>query len=147
MPDTETLLDEPGTDPPAALSPAIHLDHCVIHVSDWERSTAFYRDVVGAEVVPFGKGVVFRFGGVQLNVHGPGQVGEPRAARPVMPGGSDLCFRWSGPIEEVLAHLASHGVPVELGPVERNGAAGHGISIYFRDPDGSLMEFITYPTP
>jgi len=24
----------------------IELDHCVIHVSDWERSNAFYRDVL-----------------------------------------------------------------------------------------------------
>ena len=27
------------------------LDHCVIHVSEWERSNAFYRDVMGAELV------------------------------------------------------------------------------------------------
>jgi catechol 2,3-dioxygenase-like lactoylglutathione lyase family enzyme len=44
-----------------------------------------------------------------------------------------------------MAHLATHGVPVELGPVARNGAAGAGLSVYFRDPDGSLLEFITYP--
>jgi hypothetical protein len=31
-----------------------------------------------------------------------------------MPGNSDLCFRWSGPIEGAMAHLAAHGVPVEL---------------------------------
>ncbi|MEH3117493.1 MAG: VOC family virulence protein [Methylorubrum populi] len=147
MPETETQLAEGGDTDAAALAPAIHLDHCVIHVSDWERSTAFYRDVLRAEVIPFGKGVVFRFGGVQLNVHGPGQIGTPRAREPVMPGNSDLCFRWSGPIEEARAHLEAHGVPVELGPVERSGAAGAGISVYFRDPDGSLMEFITYPTP
>ena len=145
MPETETQLDEPSILPPGALSPAIHLDHCVIHVSDWERATAFYRDVLGAEVIPFGRGVQFRFGGVQLNVHGPGQIGTPVADKPVMPGGSDLCFRWSGSIEEAIAHLKHHGVPVELGPVERSGAAGPGISVYFRDPDGSLMEFITYP--
>lgn len=145
MPETETLTAE--TDPldPADLAPAIHLDHCVIHVSNWEHATAFYRDVLGAEVIPVGRGVAFRFGGVQLNVHGPGQVGAPRAAKPVMPGGSDLCFRWSGPIEAAMAHLARHGVAVELGPVARNGAAGPGVSVYFRDPDGSLMEFITYP--
>ena len=146
MPETETALDHADSVPQAALSPAIHLDHCVIHVSDWERSTAFYRDVVGAEVIPFKKGVQFRFGGVQLNVHGPGQIGSPVAAKPVMPGNSDLCFRWSGSIDEAVAHLVHHGIAVELGPVERNGAAGSGISVYFRDPDGSLLEFITYPT-
>lgn len=147
MPETETLTVEDGPADALALAPAIHLDHCVIHVSDWERATAFYRDVLGAEVIPAGKGVAFRFGGVQLNVHGPGQIGMPRAEKPVMPGGSDLCFRWSGSIEEAMAHLAAQGVAVELGPVERQGAAGAGISVYFRDPDGSLMEFITYPTP
>ena len=36
----------------------ITFDHCVIHVSDWERSIAFYRDVLGAEVVPYGLGRV-----------------------------------------------------------------------------------------
>jgi catechol 2,3-dioxygenase-like lactoylglutathione lyase family enzyme len=82
---------------------------------------------------------------VQLNVHGPGLTATPLAAKPVMPGNSDLCFRWSGPIEGATAHLAAHGVPVELGPVPRHGAAGSGVSVYFRDPDGSLMEFITYP--
>ncbi|GJE28852.1 VOC family protein [Methylobacterium organophilum] len=146
MPETETLPEDAGGAETLHLSPAIHLDHCVIHVSDWARATAFYRDVMGAEVIPFRKGVVFRFGGVQLNVHGPGQIGDPLAAKPVAPGGSDLCFRWSGTVEEAMDHLARHGVPVELGPVERNGAAGKGISVYFRDPDGSLMEFITYPT-
>ncbi|AWN44172.1 VOC family protein [Methylobacterium durans] len=144
MADTQILPSEAATGPDPELRPAIHLDHCVIHVSDWDRSTAFYRDVLGAEVIPVGRGVVFRFGGVQLNVHGPGQIGEPRADKPVMPGNSDLCFRWSGSVESAMAHLAAQGVPVELGPVTRHGAAGEGTSVYFRDPDGSLMEFITY---
>jgi len=50
----------------------IALDHCVIHVSDWERSNAFYRDVLGAEIVPRPVGFAYRFGTVQLNLHGPG---------------------------------------------------------------------------
>ncbi|HEV7440327.1 MAG TPA: VOC family protein [Methylobacterium sp.] len=145
MADTQTLPSDAVEGPGAELRPAIHLDHCVIHVSDWERSTAFYRDVLGAEAIPLRRGFVYRFGGVQLNVHGPGQVGEPVADKPVMPGGSDLCFRWSGTIETAMTHLALHGVPVERGPVQRHGAAGEGVSVYFRDPDGSLMEFITYP--
>lgn len=147
MADTQTLPVADAEAPLAELGPAIHLDHCVIHVSDWDRATAFYRDVMGAEIVPRGTGFAYRFGGVQLNVHGPGVSATPLAEKPVLPGNSDLCFRWSGPIEAAMAHLAAQGVPVELGPVERNGAAGAGISVYFRDPDGSLMEFITYPDP
>jgi catechol 2,3-dioxygenase-like lactoylglutathione lyase family enzyme len=29
----------------------VRLDHLVIHVSDWERSNPFYRDVLGAELI------------------------------------------------------------------------------------------------
>jgi hypothetical protein len=58
----------------------------------------------------------------------------------VAPGNSDLCFEWNGPIENAVEHLASHGVDLELGPVARNGAQGQGTSVYFRDPDGSLMD-------
>ena len=47
---------------------AISLDHCVIHVSDWETARAFYVDVLGAEAVPYGKGYLFRFGNAQLNL-------------------------------------------------------------------------------
>ena len=60
------------------------------------------------------------------------------------PGGSDLCFVWPGPIEEAQVHLAQHAVAVELGPVARFGGQGQGVSVYFRDPDGSLLEFISY---
>jgi len=122
----------------------VRLDHCVIHVSDWERSNAFYRDVLGAELVRAGAGWSYRFGSQQLNVHGPGVEAEPVAAVPVPPGGSDLCFEWTGPVVEARQHLRRHGVEVELGPVERRGAGGEGSSIYFRDPDGSLLEFISY---
>ena len=122
----------------------VTLDHCVVHVSDWERSNAFYRTVLGAEVVPVGGGFAYRFGEAQLNLHGPGLNPTPVARLPVPPGGSDLCFAWRGPVEEAKAHLERYGVPVELGPVERFGAKGRGRSIYFRDPDGSLLELISY---
>jgi catechol 2,3-dioxygenase-like lactoylglutathione lyase family enzyme len=126
------------------LTPTIKLDHCVIHVSDWDRSLTFYREVLSAEPIPVGRGYAFRFGGVQLNCHGPDQAGEPRARLPVEPGNSDLCFEWPGPIAGAIARLRANEIPVELGPVPRFGARGRGTSVYFRDPDGSLMEFISY---
>lgn len=122
----------------------MRLDHCVIHISDWDASNAFYRDVLGAELVARGAGWAYRFGEQQLNVHGPGVDPDPVARLPVQPGNSDLCFVFDGPIEDAVAHLEAHGVAVELGPVERAGARGDGRSVYFRDPDGSLLEFITY---
>jgi catechol 2,3-dioxygenase-like lactoylglutathione lyase family enzyme len=122
----------------------MELDHCVIHVSDWDASNRFYGEVMGAELVPAGAGWRYRFGAQQLNVHGPGVDPHPVARLPVQPGNSDLCFVWPGPVEDAIAHLDAHGVEVELGPVERSGARGAGRSVYFRDPDGSLLEFISY---
>jgi catechol 2,3-dioxygenase-like lactoylglutathione lyase family enzyme len=118
----------------------------VIAVTDYERSNAFYREVVGAQIVELDRGrFAYRVpGGRRLNVHGPGATPEPRAADPVRPGNSDLCFVWDGSPAEAVAHLAAHGVEVELGPVERVGARGAGTSVYFRDPDGSLLELISY---
>jgi catechol 2,3-dioxygenase-like lactoylglutathione lyase family enzyme len=123
----------------------VQLDHCVIAVTDWELSNRFYADVLGAELLELEKGrFAYRFGDQQLNVHGPGSTPYPRAADPVRPGNSDLCFRWPGTAEEAAAHLAEHGVEVEEGPVERQGALGRGRSVYFRDPDGTLLELISY---
>ena len=123
----------------------VSLDHLVIAVTDWERSNRFYADVLGAELIELEYGrYAYRVGEQQLNVHGPGSEPKPRAVDPVRPGNSDLCFRWDGPIEDAAAHLSERGVEVELGPVERQGAGGRGQSVYYRDPDGSLLEFISY---
>ena len=120
------------------------LDHVVIAVTDWERSNRFYADVLGAEVVARGDGFAYRLGEQQLNVHGPGVEPFPLAGVPVVPGGSDLCFVWPGTIADAVEHLQRHGVDVEAGPVTRSGARGNGASVYFRDPDGSLLELISY---
>jgi catechol 2,3-dioxygenase-like lactoylglutathione lyase family enzyme len=127
------------------VSLGIVIDHCVIAVSDWERSSMFYRDVLGAEVDQkddrFGH---YRFGDWQLNVHGPGFAGL-NADKPVEAGNSDLCFVWPGTVEEAVDHLGRHGVAIVAGPEEReSGAGGRGRHVYFRDPDGSLLEFVSY---
>jgi catechol 2,3-dioxygenase-like lactoylglutathione lyase family enzyme len=123
----------------------VKLDHVVIAVSDWERSNAFYRDVLGAELVELDRGRwAYRFGNQQLNVHGPGSTPSPRAREPVRPGNSDFCFVWVGPIDDAVRHLAEANVDVEEGPTPRPGAKGKGTSVYFRDPDGSLLELISY---
>jgi len=122
------------------------IDHVVIAVTDYERSNRFYADVLGVEVEEISRGrYAYRLAdGQQLNVHGPGASPVPRAADPVKPGNSDLCFRWDGTAEEAVAHLLSRGVEVELGPAARTGGSGRGTSVYFRDPDGTLLELISY---
>ena len=116
----------------------------MIAVSDWDRSNAFYVEVLGAELVDRGGAYAYRFGDQQLNVHGPGTDPSPVAREPVRPGNSDLCLVWEGTAEEAARHLRDHGVAVEEGPVARQGALGPGTSVYFRDPDGSLCELISY---
>jgi catechol 2,3-dioxygenase-like lactoylglutathione lyase family enzyme len=128
------------------MTEGVRLDHCVIAVSDWEVSNRFYGDVVGADVFEQSPGRwAYRLGDTQLNVHGPGVDLSANVARlPVQPGNSDVCFVWPGPIEAAVEHLRRHGVEVETGPVARSGAQGGGTSVYFRDPDGSLLEFLSY---
>ena len=82
-------------------------------------------------------------------MHLPGSTPEPVAKTRITPGNSDLCFRWDGPISAAVDHLRARRVSIELGPIARTGAHGDGMSVYFRDPDGSLLELISYerPTP
>jgi peroxiredoxin/catechol 2,3-dioxygenase-like lactoylglutathione lyase family enzyme len=122
----------------------VTLDHCVIHVTDWERSNTFYTRVLGAELITRPVGYAYRFGDRQLNVHGPGVAPAEVARLPVAPGNSDLCFEWHGPIADAVAHLERCGIAIEAGPMQRFGAKGAGTSVYFRDPDGSLMELMSY---
>ena len=42
--------------------------------------------------------------------------------------------------DDLVARLEAHDIDIEQGPVSRWGAHGTGSSIYFRDPEGNLIE-------
>lgn len=116
------------------------LDHVVLTVSDMEATLAFYCEVLGMEIVSFAGGrKALVYGGQKINLHQQGKEFEPKAHRPT-PGSADLCFLTTVPLAEVCAHLARCQVAVEEGPEQRTGARGAIESIYFRDPDGNMIE-------
>ncbi len=116
------------------------LDHLVLTVADVEASCAFYQHVLGMQVVTFGAGrKALAFGAQKINLHQAGREFEPKAQRPT-PGSADLCFLTSVPLAQVQTHLAASGVAITEGPVQRTGAQGPILSVYFRDPDQNLIE-------
>ena len=121
------------------------LDHFVLTVADMDATCAFYTRVLGMEVQTFGplQRKALHFGRQKINLHQRGKEFEPKAAHP-LPGSADLCFIASGMLDAVIAHLKACGVAIELGPVDRTGATGAIRSVYFRDPDGNLIEVSTY---
>jgi len=120
------------------------LDHLVLTVDDVEATCAFYARVLQIQPVTFADGRrALRFGNQKLNLHPASAPLAPHAARPT-PGSADLCFITVTPIAAVIARLQSLGVAIETGPVRRTGAMGEITSVYFRDPDGNLIEVSAY---
>ncbi|HEY5208709.1 MAG TPA: VOC family protein [Stellaceae bacterium] len=116
------------------------IDHFVLTVADVEATCEFYRTALGMTVLTFADGrKALGFGDQKINLHQRGHEFEPKAQAPT-PGSGDFCLTTGEPLAEVIAHLARHGVAVELGPVARTGARAGLRSIYFRDPDGNLVE-------
>ncbi|KAK6491115.1 glyoxalase domain-containing protein 5-like [Huso huso] len=120
------------------------LDHLVLTVRSIEETTGFYSKVLGMEVVTFkGNRKALSFGNQKFNLHEAGKEFEPKALLPT-PGSIDLCLVTETPIAEVIEHLKACDVAVEEGPVLRTGAVGPISSVYFRDPDGNLVEVSNY---
>lgn len=126
------------------------IDHVALTCADPEATLEFYERVLGAESlfealwrageIPV---VLLQIGGSRLSIHAAVSPAEPRARVP-MPGSADLCFRFEGSIVEAERMLLDHDVEIELGPVDRPAADGKlGQSIYFRDPDGNLLELLS----
>jgi catechol 2,3-dioxygenase-like lactoylglutathione lyase family enzyme len=126
------------------------LDHFVLNVRDVETSARWYERVLGMtreefEPAPGRRITMLRFGVQKINV-------RPITASKVewftadheTPGSEDLCFLTSASPDAVVAHLKACGVKIEAGPDQRSGARGTLMSVYCRDPDGSLIEISSY---
>ena len=122
-----------------------HIDHITLNVQDVELSAQWYATVLGMrkEMVP--RGAFLWFGDHKLHLR-PMAASQDEwfTAKHPAAGSDDLCFSTSSSVDEIVAHLSSEGVVIEEGPVLRAGARGEMMSVYCRDPDGSLIEISTY---
>jgi len=120
------------------------IDHIVITVNDIEKSIRFYCDVLGMQETNFGDNrKAVAFGNQKINLHPIANNISLTATSP-SPGSVDICLVCSTPAEELVNELKRHGIAIEAGPVERQGAMGPMTSVYIRDPDGNLIELSNY---
>ena len=120
------------------------IDHIVLTVRDIEATCKFYERALGMKVVTFEGGrKALAFGQQKFNLHEVGKEFEPKADRPVA-GSADFCLITSMPIARVVDHLRACSVQLLDGPVQRTGATGPILSVYFRDPDLNLIEVSNY---
>nr|WP_198939276.1 VOC family protein [Motiliproteus sp. MSK22-1] len=125
------------------------LDHLVLTVTSISRTCDFYNRVLGMEVVTFTgadnreKRKALKFGQQKINLHSVKCPLEPHARQP-QAGSADICLITPLALPLVMQHIQQEGVIIEQGPVPRTGATGPLTSIYFRDPDGNLIEVSSY---
>src|SRR5262249_25377897 len=130
------------------------IDHIVINVSDVARSAEWYAKILGMEIRVFDPGegkskrTSLMFGNQKINV-------RPKNADKVewftadheAAGSEDLCFLTASTPDDVVETLKAQGVKIEEGPSKKQGARGTLLSVYCRDPDGSLIEISSYEKP
>lgn len=125
------------------------VDHLVLTVADIEATTRFYERALGMRR-EFFRGPegqprhALAFGSQKINLQDR-DTDTPTKARVPTLGSGDFCLIAAVPLDTVIAHLAREGIPLEAGPVPRRGALGPIRSVYFRDPDGNLVEVAEYP--
>jgi catechol 2,3-dioxygenase-like lactoylglutathione lyase family enzyme len=133
--------------------PISGFDHVALPTSRPEEMIAFYRrlgfvvqDAEGWRESGFPFFSVF-FGDQKINFHAPAmwQNADFELRGPTsVPGCGDLCFVWEGGSVSLEQMLADAGAAIVAGPFDLQGARGEGRSIYIRDPEANLLEFIVY---
>ena len=131
----------------------VSIDHIAMPTENAERLIAFYKKlgfkINDEDEWRAGSARIFsiQIGDSKINVHPEGVVANLRGPTAV-PGCTDICFVWDGTVEECQKMLADAGVEVIAGPGPRKGARGGGghpsLSLYARDPDQNLLEWMVY---
>jgi catechol 2,3-dioxygenase-like lactoylglutathione lyase family enzyme len=130
-----------------ASDPIAGFDHVSLPMRYTDAMVAFYR-ALGCEVAEQPHVVSVYVGNQMINFHRPEtwqRAGFTLRAPQASPPCGDLCFVWEGTAEELRDRLVRAGAEVEEGPVERvGGRRAQAVSVYTRDPDGNLLEFLHY---
>eukprot|EP00112_Aurelia_sp_Birch-Aquarium-sp1_P006700 Seg1734.2 transcript_id=Seg1734.2/GoldUCD/mRNA.D3Y31 product="Glyoxalase domain-containing protein 5" protein_id=Seg1734.2/GoldUCD/D3Y31 len=120
------------------------IDHLVLTVKNVNKTVEFYMKILNMKTITFGNGrKALQFGNQKFNLHEYGNEFLPKAEVP-MPGSIDICLVTKTSLKDVINHLKENKVIIEEGPVERTGATGKIMSVYFRDCDGNLIEVSNY---
>lgn len=127
---------------------ADRFDHIVLTVKDIEETVMFYQRALGLEREVFSGSdgqprYALRFGNQKINLQDRATDTVNKAQSPTF-GSADFCLIAALPLEKVLDHLRAENIAIVAGPVTRRGAAGTMQSVYFRDPDGNLVEVSQY---
>jgi catechol 2,3-dioxygenase-like lactoylglutathione lyase family enzyme len=118
---------------------AIAIDHIVLCVADVDRTIAFYEEVLGMQRCEERPGKwSLHFGSNKISLQDA--QASPDIARETPPGSGNFCLLMDEPVERFAKVLREKEIDIVAGPSERDGATGRILSVYFRDPDGNLVE-------